>query len=87
VTNIIFIFETFPNTKPKDKKRGNIAYYVPPVWKSGGTCPPCPPPNCAHAFNDKNILLYLLRAGLLHQHFSQNFIYGFEDSLCEIIWS
>jgi len=30
VTNITFIFETSPNTKPKDKKWGNTAYYVPP---------------------------------------------------------
>jgi len=35
VTNITFIFETSPNTKPKEKK-------------VGGTRPPCPPPNCAH---------------------------------------
>jgi len=25
-----------------------MAYYVPPVRKSGGTRPPCHPPNCAH---------------------------------------
>jgi len=30
VTNITFIFETSPNTKPKDKKWGDMAYYVPP---------------------------------------------------------
>jgi len=26
-----------------------MAYYIPIVWKSGGTRPPCPPPNCSHA--------------------------------------
>jgi len=25
-----------------------MAYYILTVWKSGGTRPPCPPPNCAH---------------------------------------
>jgi len=25
-----------------------MAYYIPNVWKSGGTRPPCPPPNYAH---------------------------------------
>jgi len=27
VTNITFIFETSPNTKPKEKKLGYMAYY------------------------------------------------------------
>jgi len=27
---------------------GDIANYIPSIWKSGGTRPPCPPPNCAH---------------------------------------
>jgi len=36
-------------TKPEGKTVGNVAYYIPTVWKSGGTRPPCPPPNCAHA--------------------------------------
>jgi len=27
----------------------DIAYYIPPPEKVGGTRPPCPPPNCAHA--------------------------------------
>jgi len=26
-----------------------MAYYIPTVWKSGETRPPCLPPNCAHA--------------------------------------
>jgi len=30
---------------------GGIAYYIPTVWKTGGTHPLCPPPNCAHAYN------------------------------------
>jgi len=33
----------------KRKKWGDMTYYVPPAWKSGGTRSPCPPPNCAHA--------------------------------------
>jgi len=43
-----FIFESSPNPKPKEKKVGVMAYYVLPAWKSGGTRPPCPPPNCLH---------------------------------------
>jgi len=31
VTNVIFGFETSPNTNPERKKWGNMAYYVPPV--------------------------------------------------------
>ena len=45
VTNITFIFETPPNTKPEDKKWGDMAYYVPPSEKVEGTSPPT---NCAH---------------------------------------
>jgi len=48
VTNITFIFETSPNTQPKEKKVGRHGILYPPTWKSGGTCLPCPPPNCAH---------------------------------------
>jgi len=29
VTNITFIFETSPNTKPKENKVGHMAYYIP----------------------------------------------------------
>ena len=32
----------------REKNGGDMAYYVPPVSKSGGTRPPCPPPNSAH---------------------------------------
>jgi len=40
VTNITFIFETSPNTKRKEKKWGDMAYYVPPRLKKwGGTSP------------------------------------------------
>jgi len=40
VTNITFIFETSPNTKPKEKKVGDMAYYVPPPSeKVGGHVP------------------------------------------------
>jgi len=42
VTNITFIFETSPNTKPKEKKVGDMAYYVPPSEKVRGTRPLCP---------------------------------------------
>jgi len=32
VTNITFVFETSPNTKPKEKKvGGDMAYYAPRV--------------------------------------------------------
>jgi len=50
VTYITFIFETSPNTKPKEKKVGGTWHIMsPPFEKVGGTRPPCPPPNCAHA--------------------------------------
>jgi len=43
VTNIPFIFETSPNTKPKEKKSGgDMAYYVPPSEKVRGHVPPVP---------------------------------------------
>jgi len=42
VTNITFVFETSPNTKRKEKKVGDMAYYVLPVWKSGGHAPRVP---------------------------------------------
>jgi len=51
VTNITFIFETSPNTKPKEKKCGGHGILCPPVWKSGATRPPCLLPNCAHGHN------------------------------------
>jgi len=35
-----------PITIPKEKMWGDMAYYIPTVWKSGGTRPP---PTCAHA--------------------------------------
>jgi len=35
----------------KRKKWGDMAYYIPATWKSGGTRPPCSPPNCAHVPN------------------------------------
>jgi len=43
VTNITFIFETSPNTKPKEKKVGVMAYYIPTVWKSGEDTSPVSP--------------------------------------------
>jgi len=48
VTNITFIFETSPNTKFKEKKWWDMAYYIPPPEKVRATCPPCPLANCAH---------------------------------------
>jgi len=50
VTNVIFGFETSPNTNPKRKKWGDMAHNVPPSKNVGGTRPPCPPPNCAHGY-------------------------------------
>jgi len=47
MTNI-FIFESPPNTKPKEKKVGGHGILCPPPEKVGGTRPPCPPPNCAY---------------------------------------
>jgi len=29
---------------------GDMAYHISTVWKSGGSRPPCSPPNCAHAW-------------------------------------
>jgi len=43
VTNITFIFETSPNTKPKEKKVGGHGISYPPNLNK-----PCPPSNCAH---------------------------------------
>jgi len=42
VTNITFIFETFPNAKPKEKKWGDMAYYVTLSEKVGGHVPRVP---------------------------------------------
>jgi len=39
VTNIAFIFETSLHTKPKEKKWGDMAYYIPPPEKVGDTRP------------------------------------------------
>jgi len=43
VTNVTFIFETSPNTKPKEEKVGDMAYYTPTVWKSMGNTSPVSP--------------------------------------------
>jgi len=45
-------------TKPKEKNVRDMAYYyyIPTVWKIGGTRPPCPPPNCGHAYYTKHVL-------------------------------
>jgi len=34
-TNVVIIFETSPNEKPKEKKVRDMAYYIHTVWKSG----------------------------------------------------
>jgi len=40
VANVTFIFGTSPNTKPEEKKWGDMAYYIPSTLKSGeGTSP------------------------------------------------
>jgi len=50
VTNVIFIFETSPNTNLKDEKVWRTWHIISPaVWKSGERRPSCPPTNCAHA--------------------------------------
>jgi len=36
VANVTFIFGTSPNTKPEEKKWGDMAYYIPPTFKSEG---------------------------------------------------
>ena len=46
-----FYFWNFSKYKTWREKVGDIAYYIHPIWKSGGTRPPCPQPNCAHAPN------------------------------------
>jgi len=38
----IFIFESPPNTKPKDKKVGGMAYHAPTPEKVGGHVPRVP---------------------------------------------
>jgi len=68
MTNATFGFETSPNTNPKKKKWGDMAYYVPPTSKSGGTRPP---PNCAHDLTWKI---------LNTKHDKTNATFGFETS-------
>ena len=60
MTNI-FIFETSPNTKLKEKKVEGTGHIMSPLpEKVGGTHPPCPPPNCAHANNAYHFNFYVL---------------------------
>jgi len=42
VTKITFIFETSPNTKPKEKKMGGHGVLCPPRLKKGGHVPRIP---------------------------------------------
>ena len=58
MTNITFIFETSPNTNPKEKKWGGHGTLCPPRLKNGGTRPPCPPPNCAHDCSIGDVVRY-----------------------------
>jgi len=37
-----------------------MAYYIPPPKKVGGTRPPRPPPNCAHA----DVMLFISQAAV-----------------------
>jgi len=37
MTNATFVFKTSPNEKPEEKKWGDTAYYVPPIWIGVGT--------------------------------------------------
>jgi len=43
VTNITFIFETSPNTKPKEKKVGEHGILCPPRLKKWGDTSPVSP--------------------------------------------
>jgi len=40
VANVPFIFGTSPIQNLKRKSEGDMAYYVPPTWKSGGDTSP-----------------------------------------------
>jgi len=42
VANVTFVFGTSPNTKPEEKKWGDIAYYAPLPEKVGGHVPRVP---------------------------------------------
>jgi len=55
VTNITYIFETSPNTKPNKKKVWGTWHIISPHLKEWGTRPPCPSPNCAHVGAGKNL--------------------------------
>jgi len=48
VTNIAFIFEPSPNSKPKEKKVGGHGVLCHPHLKKWGDTSPVTPPNCAH---------------------------------------
>jgi len=61
VTNITFIFETSPNTKPKEKKVRAHSILYPPPEKVGRTRPPCPLPNGAHDFMYTNSICLISR--------------------------
>jgi len=66
VTNITFIFETSPNTNPKEKKVGGHGILYPPTWKSGGTRLLYFPLNCAHVTNHDFGPDYKLQQPKLH---------------------
>jgi len=42
---------------------GGHGILCPPVWKSGGTCPPCPPQNCAHVHDTDQTNINHFRTG------------------------
>jgi len=58
VTNVTFIFGTSPNTKPEEKKWGDMAYCIPATWKSGVDTSPMSPPNCTHVHSKRKSLFY-----------------------------
>jgi len=37
-----------------------MAYYIPTVWKSGGTRAPYPPPHCDHATYWQPVLIMIM---------------------------
>jgi len=49
VTNVTFVFETFPNKKTKDKNVGRNGILYCHRLNKVGVRPQCPPPNSTHA--------------------------------------
>jgi len=76
VTNITFIFETSPNTKPTETKVGGHGILCPPRLKNWGGSSSCPPPNCAYVYKDMVVI-----EGILHYHSAQTCGFSFLSHL------